>query len=62
MLYGSTEDIKKADKSLVSENIDLVIPDCMGYTQAIKDLVVETSKKPVILPRTSAGRIAAEII
>ena len=60
--YGSTEDIKKAAESLVSENIDLVVPDCMGYTQAIKDLVVETSKKPVILSRTSAARIAAEML
>ena len=60
--YGSTEDIKKAAESLVAENIDLVVPDCMGYTQAIKDLVAETSKKPVILPRTLAARIAAEML
>ena len=60
--YGSAEELRKAAESLGAENIDLIVPDCMGYTQAIKDLVAETSKKPVILPRTLAARIAVEML
>lgn len=40
---------------------DLVVMDCIGYSVEMKNLVKQTLKKPVILPRTLLARIISEL-
>lgn len=59
--YGDIEEIRMvADKITASEG-DLVILDCIGYTQEMKDIISRVAKKPVILPRTLAARLISEL-
>lgn len=41
---------------------DLVVMDCMSYTQAMKDRVRRTLRMPVILGITSAARVVGELL
>jgi protein AroM len=41
---------------------DLVVMDCMSYTQAMKDRVRQTLRMPVILGITSAARVVGELL
>ena len=40
----------------------MVILDCMGYTQEMKNEVCRITGKPVILPRTLLARVVREYI
>ena len=41
---------------------DLMVLDCIGYSTEAKRIVMEATKKPVILPRTVLARIIRELI
>lgn len=59
---GKEEDFRRAATYLKNRGVDLIVLDCIGFTQSIKSIVRETARCPVILPRTLLGRIAGELI
>lgn len=59
---GKEEDFRNAANYLKSRGVDLIVLDCIGFSQSIKRLVRETAQCPVILPRTLLGRITGELI
>jgi len=40
---------------------DMVVLDCIGYTEKIRKIFAQATGKPVILPRSLLARVAAEI-
>jgi protein AroM len=44
------------------EGAELVVLDCLGYTRSMKAEVVAASRLPVLLARSLAARIAAELV
>ncbi len=59
--YGKFEDVRFVAEKLIETDSDLVVLDCIGYTQKMKDMVYKLTNKPVVLPRTLAARIVTEI-
>ncbi len=41
---------------------DLIVLDCLGFGMAMKQLIRSVTRAPVLLPRTLAARIAAELV
>lgn len=60
--YGNKEEIKNAIERLKKKDVDLIVMDCIGYTNAMKKEVVESTGKPVILARTIVARVVSEIL
>lgn len=48
------ENLKKGD-------IDLIVMDCIGYTNSMKEQIARVTEKPVILARTLVARILGEM-
>jgi len=59
--YGKLEDIKEVADKLIGSEADLVVLDCIGYTQEMKDMICKRIKKSVVLPRTLAARVITEL-
>lgn len=59
--YVSEQDVVQAGLRLKEQGASLIVMDCIGYTQHMKDLVHENTGLSVILGRTVAARIAAEL-
>jgi protein AroM len=58
-----TDDIKKFPEIAKKfSDRDLVVLDCIGYNTEVKRIVMEITKKPVILPRTVLARVIRELI
>jgi protein AroM len=53
--------IRGAAMRLVRAGADLLVLDCFGYDKIMRSLVREATGKPVLLPRTLVGRLAAEL-
>ncbi len=49
--YGSEADLRVVAGQFGSDGVDLVLMDCMGYTQDMGQLVREVSGKKVVVPR-----------
>lgn len=60
--YGSMKEIERAAEQFSSMNIDFVVLDCMGYTEAIRRQIEEISGKTVILSKTLAAHRVMEIL
>lgn len=60
--YGLQEEIERAGKILAKTNGDLIILDCIGYSEKMKKRMEEITGKSVLLPRTLLARIAAEYV
>jgi len=60
--YGDPNDIESAAAKLAEKAVDLIVLDCMGYTQSIKNMVQKTAKVPVVLPKMLAARVASETL
>ena len=60
--YGPPELLQAAAQSLGRNDIDLVVMDCLGYTQSMKKSVRACVSQPVLLARSVLGRIAAELV
>ncbi|WP_408007528.1 AroM family protein [Pseudalkalibacillus sp. A8] len=58
--YGS-EDFELPSKRLKERGVDLIVLDCMGYTQQQKAIVRNTSNLPVVLPRSIIAKVADEL-
>lgn len=58
--YGPWEPIEQTARRAAALPGDLILLDCIGYTEPMKKLFAEITGKPVILPRTLLARFAAE--
>ena len=59
--YENPEEIEEAAKILQTENVDLTVVDCIGYTRQMKQKVKKITGKSVILPRTILARVSREM-
>ena len=60
--YGEMERIRTAAAALREWGAELLVLDCIGFTAAMKGLVRDIVRVPVILPRTLLARILAELL
>lgn len=60
--YGVYEGITRAAENVKAWGPDIVVMDCMGYTLAMKATVAAITGKPVILARSIAARVLAELV
>lgn len=58
--YGSIDDIGRASSKL-SKDVDLVLLDCMGFTENMKKIVEDKTGLKVMLPRTLVAGILNNI-
>ncbi len=59
--YGDGGEWQDAGRNLAAMGADLLVMDCLGYTQKAKQAVREASGKPVILARSLLARVICEI-
>ncbi|WP_037193644.1 AroM family protein, partial [Rhodococcus rhodochrous] len=59
--YLPGDEIEKAALSLKEHDVDLILLDCMGYTEEMKRTVKQITGKPVILSRTLVARVLGEL-
>ena len=60
--HGDLAEVAEAALRLKAQDVDLIVLDCIGYTEAMRQAAAEATGLPVILPRTLVGRILAEMI
>jgi protein AroM len=61
--YGEPDEITRAaDELQERSSVDLVVMDCMGYTEAHRRLVVKAMGKPVIVAASLAARVVGELL
>ena len=60
--YGSPERLESAASRFDPEGLDLLVLDCIGYTHAMKLRVRTLVRRPVLLARSAAARVAAELL
>ncbi|USG66240.1 AroM family protein [Brevibacillus ruminantium] len=59
--YLPGDQIEQAARSLKQHDVDLIVLDCIGYTEAMKQTVQAVTGKPVILSRTMVARVLGEL-
>jgi protein AroM len=59
--YGSLEALEKAAKEIRKMDADLVVLDCIGFTQQMKNMFARETGKLVLLPRTLLARVITEL-
>ena len=60
--YGNSSQLNSAAKILKNTDVELVIMDCIGYTELMKRNFREVSRKNIILPRTLTAKVIREIL
>lgn len=60
--YGDLSDLRGAARRMREAAVEYVVLDCMGYTNAMKDLVRAEVGVPVLLARNVVARLAAEVL
>lgn len=60
--YGEWEALEAAaDQIRGMDDVDVVVLDCIGFTQKMKQMFAEKTGKMVVLPRTLLARVISEI-
>ena len=59
--YGPWEDLAAAAGAIKDMDADLVVLDCIGFTQEMKDMFAKETGKLVVLPRTLLARVISEL-
>ena len=59
--YGPWEHLEKAAQQVKDMDADLIVLDCIGYTQEMKRMFEEKTGKLVVLPRTLLARVVSEL-
>ena len=54
--------MRQCARQVAETDCDMVILDCIGYTQKMKEIFQEETGKRVILPRTLLARVAMELL
>ncbi|WP_270394994.1 AroM family protein [Mediterraneibacter massiliensis] len=60
--YGDIQEVIDAANAVKDIDADLVVMDCIGYTERSKKLVKEITGKPVIMCRTLLARVVCEML
>ncbi len=60
--YGEQMELIRAVEELEGHPLDLVVMDCMGYTLAHRQVVMQTTGRPVILASRVVARIVGELV
>ncbi len=61
--YKEKGELERAIEKLnLIGNIDIIVMDCIGYNQEMKEMVSQGTNKPVILARTIVARVLGEIL
>lgn len=60
--YKDIESIAKAAKEFRNEDVELIVTDCMGFNEAMGEIVRKESNKRVIVPRMFIPRIIKSMI
>lgn len=60
--YRGAAELVQAAEELRTAGARLVVLDCMGFTQAAKDLVRDVAGAPVLLPSSLIARFVAEVV
>jgi protein AroM len=53
--------IEEAARSLAADGAEILVLDCMGYTQAHREAAVAAANRPVVLSRSVVARLTAEL-
>ena len=59
--YGEWDALEKAAEEIKNSEADLIVLDCIGYTQEMKKMFAEKTGKKVVLPRTLLARVVSEL-
>lgn len=59
--YGTWEDLERAAEEVRDMDADLIVLDCIGYTQEMKEMFARKTGKKVVLPRTLLARVVSEL-
>lgn len=59
--YGPWEELEKAAEQVKDTEADLIVMDCIGYTQEMKRMFEKKTGKLVVLPRTLLARVVSEL-
>ena len=59
---GTPDELAAAATSLRERGAGIIALDCMGYTEAMRDIVATATGLPVVLARSVAARLAAEVL
>lgn len=59
--YGDRTEILEAAGQVKGLKGDVIVLDCIGYSQEMKKIFARETKKPVILPRTLLARMISEL-
>lgn len=59
--YGEWADLERAAEKVKDMDGDLVVMDCIGYTQEMKEMFAEKTGKNIVLPRTLLARVISEL-
>lgn len=60
--YGPVGVVEKAALRVNKREPDLIVLDCMGYTEAMKQAVARVTGKPSMAARTIVRRVLAELV
>ncbi|MFJ3407319.1 AroM family protein [Promicromonospora sp. NPDC090134] len=55
-------ELRAAAGRLADDGAEVIALDCFGYTAAMRDVVAEASGLPVVVARSVAARLAAEVL
>lgn len=59
--YGEWDALEQAAEEVKHMDADLIVLDCIGYTQKMKEMFAEKTGKKVVLPRTLLARVVSEL-
>lgn len=59
--YGEWDVLVEAAKKIKDMDGSLIVLDCIGYTQKMKDMFAKETGKMVVLPRTLLARVVSEV-
>ncbi len=59
--YGDWEALEQAAEEAKKLGADLIVLDCIGYTQKMKEFFIRKTGKLVVLPRTLLARVVSEM-
>lgn len=59
--YGEWEALERAAEQIRDMDADLIVLDCIGYTQEMKEMFARKTGKKVVLPRTLLARVVSEL-
>lgn len=60
--YSKNDEFSEIIEEFKKDKTDIIVLDCMGYTQEMKDRISEATGKIVILSRTIVARVLGEIL